>query len=315
MFYLHYVMCTRHYTDSRLSVGVAWPSVGVAWLCAMTQRLSGAMPRVAGAWLRALVVATALGSAACGRGSVDVTFIDVGQGDAILIRAPGGRIALVDAGESYPGEQLRARGVEQIDLLVASHPHDDHIGGLYEIVERFPVRAYLDNGTAHDTETYRRLMDAVERRPSILYLSADPRTIDLGEVSVEVLAGHPSPRHVNDGSVALVLRYGEFSALLTGDAETGALDYLVATGAVPDVTVLKASHHGSDNGFTEGLLRAARPEVVVISVGARNAFGHPGELALAAYYAAASDVYRTDMDGSVTVRGFRNGRYRIVTER
>ena len=115
--------------------------------------------------------------------------------------------------------------------------------------------------------------------------------------------------------MALLVRYGEFSVLLTGDAETEALDYLVESGAVPDITVLKASHHGSDNGFTEDLLAAGRPEVVVISVGAGNAYGHPGEQALAAYYAAASEVYRTDLDGSVTVRGVRNGRYRILTHR
>ncbi|MCY3545262.1 MAG: MBL fold metallo-hydrolase [Gemmatimonadetes bacterium] len=262
-----------------------------------------------------LVVATTLVSGGCGRESVKVTFIDVGQGDATLIETPDGRVALVDAGESDLGSQLHARGVEQIDLLVASHPHDDHIGGLEGIVERFPVRAYLDNGVPHETHVYRRLVDAIEARPSITYLAAGPRTIQLGDVTVEVLATHPARRHGNDGSVALLVRYGEFSVLLTGDAETEALDYLVESGAVPDITVLKASHHGSDNGFTEDLLAAGRPEVVVISVGAGNAYGHPGEQALAAYYAAASEVYRTDLDGSVTVRGVRNGRYRILTHR
>ena len=272
-------------------------------------------PFSAGACLRALVVATALASTGCGRDSVDITFVDVGQGDATLIETPDGRIALVDAGESDLGNRLHERGVERIDLLVASHPHDDHIGGLDEIVERFPVGAYLDNGMTYDTQAYRRLLAAIDARSSITYLSAEPRTLRLGDVAVEVLATHPAPQHANDGSVALLVRYGEFSVLLTGDAEIEALDYLVESGAVPYVTVLKASHHGSDNGFTEDFLTAARPEVVVISVGAGNAYGHPGELALAAYYAAASDVYRTDLDGSVTVRGFRNGRYRIVIQR
>lgn len=264
---------------------------------------------------RPLALAITLLLATCERPSLTVTFLDVGQGDAVLIQAPGGHTALIDAGESDRSDQLRARGVRQIDLLVASHPHDDHIGGLDEIVEQFPVRAYLDNGMPYETQAYGRLVNAVDAQPSITYLAAEPRTIHLGDVAVEVLATHPAPRHANDASVALLVRYGEFSVLLTGDAETGALDYLVETGAVPDITVLKASHHGSDNGFTEELLTAARPEVVVISVGARNAYGHPGELALAAYYAAASEVYRTDLDGSVTVRGFGNGRYRIVTQR
>ena len=293
-FCLQYVKRTRHRGGSWLAVAAPWS---------------------ADALLRTLVVATTWASCGCARGSLDVTFLDVGQGDATLIETPDGRFALVDAGGSDLGDRLRARRVERIDLLVASHPHDDHIGGLDEIVERFPVRAYLDNGMPYETQAYRRLVDAVEGRPSISYLAAEPRTIHLGDVSIEVLGTHPAPRHANDGSVALLVRYGEFSVLLTGDAETSALDYLVETGAVPEVTVLKASHHGSDNGFTEGFLTAARPEVVVISVGAGNAYGHPGELALAAYHAAASDLYRTDLDGSVTVRGFGNGRYRIVTER
>ena len=263
----------------------------------------------------ALLFAVALLCGACGRDSLDVTFLDVGQGDAVLIRTPDGRTALVDAGESDPGQHLRARGVERIDLLVASHPHEDHIGGLGDVIGSFPVRAFLDNGVVHDTQTYHRVEATVEAHPSITYLGPQPRSIALGDASIEVLAADPSPNNVNDGSVKLLVRYGKFSVLLTGDAETGALDHLVSTGTVPDVTVLKASHHGSDNGFTEGLLAAAQPDVVVISVGSRNAYDHPGGLALSAYHAATGDVYRTDLDGSVRVRGFRDGRFRVATER
>ncbi|MDE2980278.1 MAG: hypothetical protein OXU74_03695 [Gemmatimonadota bacterium] len=113
-----------------------------------------------------------------------------------------------------------------------------------------------------------RQVDVPLARPFITYLASEPRAIHLGDVSVEVLATHPARRHGNDGFVALLVRYGKFSVLLTGDVETEALDYLVTDGAVPDITVLKASHHGSDNVFTEDPLAEGRPEVVVISVGA-----------------------------------------------
>lgn len=247
--------------------------------------------------------------------SLDITFLDVGQGDAVLIEAPGDRTILVDGGSSATAEKVLSRGVARIDLLVASHPHADHIRGLEEVIEEFPVVAYLDNGIPHTSGIYQTLMAAIESRPTLTYLRPEARTIHLGDASVEILPNYPAAQQVNDASLALVVRYGEFSVLLTGDAEVPRLNHLVETGAVPNVTVLKASHHGADNGYTDVFLAESRPEVVVISVGARNAFGHPDEMALSAYYSTATDVYRTDLDGSITVRGFRDGTYRIVTER
>lgn len=253
--------------------------------------------------------------ASCAPKALTITFLDVGQGDAVLIQTPAGQTVLVDAGAADPVTKLRALGVEQIDLLVASHPHADHIGGMDEILESFPVRAYLDNGVGNATQTYAHYMATIEARPDLTYLAPEPRSITLGETSIEVLDGYTSRTHLNNGSLALVIRYGRFSVLLTGDAETPALAHLTHSGAVPDVTVLKASHHGSDNGFTDSLLIVARPDVVVISVGGNNSFGHPGARALSAYWSVAAQVYRTDLHGSVTIRGFQDGDYRVFTER
>ena len=265
--------------------------------------------------LRSALTALTLLTAACTPAALDVTFLDVGQGDAVLIRTPTGQTVLVDAGAADPTDKLRTHGVEQIDLLVASHPHADHIGGVDEVLETFQVRAYLDNGIVNTTDAYVRVMAAVEARPDVTYLAPEHRTITLGETTIEVLDGYASRTHINNGSLALVIRYGEFSVLLTGDAETPALGHLTQLGAVPDVTVLKASHHGSDNGFTDSLLIVAQPDVVVISVGGGNAFGHPGPHALSAYRSVGARVYRTDLHGSVTVRGFRDGGHKVFTER
>ena len=247
--------------------------------------------------------------------SVEITFLDVGQADAVLIRDSSGRTALIDAGRAAPLPRLRERGVEAIDLLVATHPHADHIGGMEDLIEALPVRFYMDNGDPHTTATYARLMDALVRRPSITYLEATPRSVGLGETRIEVL---PLPAagstDLNDRSVGLVVRLGSFLALLTGDSETGELEHFLRAGVADDVALLKAPHHGSSNGVTAEFLEATRPEVVVVSVG-ENAYGHPSPVAMAAYGRVARSVYRTDVHGDVTVVGYADGSFEVRTQR
>ena len=241
-----------------------------------------------------------------------IVFLDVGQGDAVLIQAPEGQTALVDAGPRNVVPLLRQLGVERIDLLVATHPHADHIGGMAQVIESLPVRFYMDNGDPHTTQTYQSLLAALDSRPDITYLEAVPRTISLGSASIEVLPLLPrGTAGLNDRSVALVVSFGDFKAFLSGDSEVRQLSHLVGQRAVPDVALLKAAHHGSDNGFTREFLRAAAPEVVVISVG-RNGYGHPRPEALAAYTSAGAAVMRTDMHGQVEVLGYGDGRYDVV---
>lgn len=241
-----------------------------------------------------------------------VTFLDVGQGDAVLLQAPEGQTALVDAGRSNVVPLLREMGVEQIDLLVATHPHADHIGGMAGVIQAMPVRFYMDNGQTHSTDTYARLMAALDARPEITYLEAEPRTISLGSAEIEVLPLLPrGTTDHNNRSVALVVRFGEFRALLSGDSEVRQLTHLVGQGVVPALTLLKAPHHGSDNGFTRAFLEAARPEVVVISVG-RNGYGHPRPAALRAFAGAGATVLRTDLEGHVAILGRPDGGYSVA---
>ena len=241
-----------------------------------------------------------------------VTFLDVGQGDAVLLQAPEGQTALVDAGRGDIVPLLREMGVERIDLLVATHPHADHIGGMAGVIRSMPVRFYMDNGQAHTTSTYRRLMTALDERPEITYLEAVPRTISLGSAEIEVLPLLPPGRtDHNNRSVALVVRFGDFRALLSGDSEVRQLTHLVGLGVVPALTLLKAPHHGSDNGVTAGFLAAARPEVVVISVG-NNGYGHPRPAALRAFAGVGATVLRTDLEGHVAILGHRDGGYGVA---
>lgn len=269
-------------------------------------------PVVLTVWLGSLLPTCASSQDPAG---IEITFLDVGQADAVLIREPQGRAALVDSGESAPLGALASLGVERLDLLVASHPHADHIGGMVEVIEAIPVRYFMDNGQPHTTVTYQNLIRTLQRRTDITYLTAEPRSIQLGSAEIEVLPlPPPEDDDQNNRSVGLVVRYGEFVALLTGDSELRELSYLVRSGTLPDVTVLKAPHHGSDNGVTREFLQATRPEVVVISVG-ENSYGHPGSRAVAAYSSFAEELYRTDVDGTITIVGYEDGGYEVRTGR
>ena len=243
---------------------------------------------------------------------IQITFLDVGQADAVVIRAPDGQTALIDAGRSNPLQLLKDIDIDQIDLLVATHPHADHIGGMTDVLNAMPVRFYMDNGQAHTTATYRRLLFTLQQRTDVTYLAAEPRTLSLGSAELEVLPLPPidAVDH-NNRSVGLVLRFGSFTAFLSGDSEVQELTHFLRQRVVPDVTLLKAPHHGSDNGFTRDFLQTSRPEVVVISVG-RNSYGHPRPEALYAYEAIAEEVYRTDFHGQVTILGYEDGRYEVL---
>ncbi|HET9949550.1 MAG TPA: lamin tail domain-containing protein, partial [Longimicrobiales bacterium] len=247
---------------------------------------------------------------------VEITFLDVGQGDAVLLRAPDGRAALVDAG---PGvdlvPELERRGVARLELMVASHPHADHIGGMRRILTALPVGSYMDNGQPYTTATYLTLMRELRARPEVRYLEAVPRTLALGAVRIRVLPLPDPGENPNERSVALVVEYGAFRAFLSGDSEAGELAHFVRAGVVPDVTLLKAPHHGSDDAVWEPFLAEARPEVVVVSVGRGNTYGHPRPAALLAYARHAERVLRTDLAGTITVRGYEDGSYEVEAER
>jgi competence protein ComEC len=251
-------------------------------------------------------------------GVLSIHFLDVGQGDAALIEAPGGRWILVDAG---PGagvvEHLRRLEVDTIDLFVASHNHADHIGGAAETVRGFPVRYFMDNGVPHTTLTYGRMLDALVER-DVTLLEPERRTVTLGEVSLEILPppGDPELGH-NDNSVGMILRFGDFRASFAGDAEARLWHHWLEhfDGGLVPVEVHKASHHGSRNGDILAALERLRPALVVVSAGPGNAYGHPHPEALALYCALGATVVVTSDHGSITVRARRDGSFEIDMER
>ena len=243
---------------------------------------------------------------------LELRFLNVGQGDAVLIRE-GGRAALVDAGGSGAAfAALRGLGIDTIDLLVASHNHADHIGGMTAVLDGTVVRYYLDNGVPHTTATYQRTIQAV-RSSGAQYLRPTARTITLGSARLRVLPP-PVSGDQNNSSVGLLVQFGEFRAILTGDSEHAELQYWLRHDSVPRVHVVKVAHHGSWNGTSAEWVQALRPQVAVISVGAGNSYGHPAPSAVQMWESVGARVHRTDLSGTILILANRDGSFVLTTE-
>lgn len=256
-------------------------------------------------------------------GVFQVDVLDVGQGDAILLRSPAGKAVLIDAGTGQQGEAalplLEALGVTRLELVVATHGHADHIGGLDEIVNRLQVRLFTDNGLPHTTDAYDRLMKAVEAKGIAYKTAAVGQTYKLdGGVKLEILNPDGEPitgtrSDLNANSVVVRATHGANCFLFVGDAEAETEERMLERGVAP-CDVLKAAHHGSGYASGAAFLEAVRPQAVLISVGAGNEYGHPDPEAMSRYAAASAQVLRTDLGG--TLRAESDGRsVRIRPER
>lgn len=288
------------------------------------RRLSGRLaaliaPALLLAWVGATPLAAQTGDSAAGPlpVPVELRFLDVGQGDAVLIRAPGGRAVLYDGGGD--GERLlgllERAGVTSLELVIASHNHADHIGGLAAVIARYRPRYVIENGVPHTTRTYERFLRAI-LAAGTERLAPTRRVLALDSVRLEILPPPPPGEAAagqNGSSVGLRVEYGAFSATLLGDAEGPQHRWWLARhrDLLAPVRVHKASHHGSVNGDTRALLDRLRPEVVVIGVGGGNRYGHPDARTLALYREIGAEVHRTDRHGTVTILGGRDGTVRV----
>jgi competence protein ComEC len=258
-------------------------------------------------------------------GKLHVTFLDVGQGDAILIQTPQGQKVVVDGGPS-PTALLTALGRRMpfwdrtIDLVVLTHPHDDHVSGLIPVLERYKVRAFLDGGQEHPTPTYTHCLELIQEKGIPYQLARSGVRIQLGEgLQMKIL--HPKDEFlsgtnsdVNNNSIVLRLVYGRISFLLAGDVEEEAEAVLLFSNENLASTILKSPHHGSDTSLNPRFLEAVNPRLAVIQVGADNKFGHPDPTTLAELEEHDVTVLRTDQNGTVEVVS-DGERYWIKAER
>lgn len=287
-------------------------------------------PRRAWPWLTAVLTTAAVLAAARAQQSprvLEIAFLDVGQGDAIVIRAPPGLTAVVDAGESPGGRPLaaeravipflRARGVGAVDILVASHYDADHAGGLAVLARAFPVGMLLvpAPGTAADAAD-RALARRLAEAPARVRVQADrAQRLPFGAALLEVLPPPPEGMRGNDASLAVRVCYAGRSLLLTGDAGLAREEAWLRQGVPLRAEVLKVAHHGSGTGTGAALLRQVRPALAVVQVGRRNRYGLPHAEVLARLAAAGVRVLRTDRDGGVLVRIDPDGGLSVRTAR
>lgn len=256
-------------------------------------------------FLALCAVVTGLALARLPDGRLHVYFLDVGQGDAIFIRAPDGRQILVDGGPS-PAALLDELGNlmpfwdRTLDMVVLTHPDADHMNGLLPLFERYRIATVLD--TVQDGGEAPAWSAALAAHRGQRITARRGMQLALGDLQMTVLhPAEPLLPDMSDNAASLVLRldYGETSLLLMGDAEQATEEALLAAGQPLQADVLKVAHHGSGGATSAAFLAAVQPQLAVIQVGADNRFGHPHPDTLARL--APAQVLRTDQDGRIEI--------------
>jgi competence protein ComEC len=287
------------------------PAAVVLYLAGLTLLVSCRRRKVAAVVTALGLVAVVLGSPTpAGDGRLHLEVVDVGEGDCLVLRSPGGRTWVVDAGGAFEqafdsgervvGPHLWSEGIRRIDTVLMTHAHPDHVGGVPFLLRSFRVGELWEGPAPLADPTY------VELQRQVADLRVSRRIVLRGAsgewdgVSYEVLSPRPQapPQKArNDDSVVLSVRFGEIRFLLTGDIEASAEASL---GAVP-AAVLKVPHHGSRTSSTLPFVESVEPRLAIVSVGYRSPLGHPNREVLERYARAGARVFRTDRDGTVTV--------------
>ncbi len=238
--------------------------------------------------------------------SLSISFIDVGQGDGVLVQA-GGENYLLDAGRAEEGPNvvdfLRSRGVEHLDGIVVSNPDADHIGGFLDVFDAFEVGVVYVSGDPKGTLTYNSFLRGVRDEGSKVEVVRSGRRLDWGGVRADVIAPPPGElfSETNDNSVAVLLSYGTARVLLAGDAEAREEEYMASGPYTGPLTVLKVTHHGSSTSSTPLFLSRFLPKIAVIQVGAENPYGHPTPEVLDRLQRTGARIFRNDEHGDVIV--------------
>ena len=237
-------------------------------------------------------------------GTLEVHYIDVGQGDATLIKC-GSHAMLIDGGNNNKGTTvqlyLKKQGVESLDYVIGTHPDADHIGGLDVIVYKYNCDTVIMPDYEKDTKTYQELVDVIHDKNMKITYPVVGEQYALGEAKFTIIAPNSNSYggNANDYSVAILLEYGKNRFLFTGDAEEASETEMLSNGIELSADVYKVAHHGSRSASTQEFLNAVRPKYAVISCGEGNSYGHPHAEVLNRLRSMGVEVFRTDEQGSI----------------
>jgi beta-lactamase superfamily II metal-dependent hydrolase len=237
--------------------------------------------------------------------------MDVGQGDAALVRSPAGKTVLIDGGLAEAGETvvafLSGQGVSTLDLVFLTHRHADHLGGLPAVVAKFGARMFLDAPYPHEIPAYQHLLALLDKQHVPVRQATRGRIVDLGGGAQLTLLGPPDPpiansrSDVNANSVVSRIDLGKVGILFAADAEAQTERGLLDSQANLHAAVLKVAHHGSRYSSTPKFLQAVQPLVAVVSVGVGNEYHHPDAQTLDRLTRMGARVFRTDLDGPISI--------------
>ena len=270
---------------------------------------------VLGLWVALVVLGCGGSGQAVARpespGPLRVDFVAVAQGDATLITSPTGKTVLIDGGPKGMADRLlalvRERTAEPLDLVLLTHRHADHLGGLATVIAAQGARLYMDAPFVHPSPAYAALVRLLEAKKIPVREARRGRSIELGGGARLVLLTPPEPpiagshSDVNSNSVVARLEHGQVRILLAADAEAETEAWLLQRSADLKAAALKLAHHGSRHSSTPRFLRAVSPELVIISCGPGNAYDHPHPQTLARLARMGARILRTDEHGTITL--------------
>lgn len=245
------------------------------------------------------------------------TFFDIGQGDSSLIQGANGETIVIDTGRHDDDRILSLldeENIEQIDLLVLTHPHADHIGNADRVIQTYEPKEIWMSGDVHTTKTFERVIDAALESNAAYHEPTVGETHQVGPFTFDIVNPTELTGHLNNGSIAFILTYGDVTFLYTGDAEIEAEEAMVQTGLLRKVDVLKVGHHGSNSSSHDFFLREIEPDVAIYSAETGNSYGHPHTETIERLTNIQAEIYGTDTFGTIKVH--TDGKtYDIVTEK
>jgi len=240
-------------------------------------------------------------------GKLKVHFIDVGQGDSIFIELPSGNNILIDGGSSSSGSKvvsyLKNLRINRLNIIVETHPHEDHIGGLIEVLNSFSVDNVIDSGVAHTSKTYQEYLNTILSKGINYIVPEVGDEFDLKLDTKMKIVGplSPSEGDLNNSSIVFKLIYKNVSFLFAGDAEAEIENQILQRNLDISSDILKVGHHGSSSASTIEFLGKVNPDIAIISCGAGNSYGHPHDITLNNLSSLGITIYRTDISGDIII--------------